>query len=349
MSSCAIVGAGVSGLGAAWALREASFPVTVFEKSRGFSGRAATRGRQNVRYDHGANYFKTPTDRLRRLIQEQLPTEALTTIERDVWTFTADGTIHPGDREANATTKWTYANGISTLGKLLACKSTATVERQTRVGSVTPDDEQWVLHTTDGARLGRFESVLLTPPAPQTVDILCDLPIEADWHEAVLAALHDVSYVSQFSVILHFDRRLPLPDDYYALLNTDREHAVAWLGIENCKPGHVPEDQTVLVVQMAPHWTERHFEASTDRLVQAATRHAGALLDIDMGAPSWTDTQRWRYALPTDRIPPEALQAAERQGLFIAGDLRVGKGRVGRALASGLDVAAAIRSYTLSE
>ena len=54
----AIIGAGVSGLAAAWALKDSDWEVSVFEKSRGPSGRAATRTINGVRVDHGANYFK---------------------------------------------------------------------------------------------------------------------------------------------------------------------------------------------------------------------------------------------------------------------------------------------------
>jgi NADPH-dependent 2,4-dienoyl-CoA reductase/sulfur reductase-like enzyme len=56
----AIVGAGPSGLAAAWRLRDVpEIDVTVFEKSNGVFGRAATRTRHGVRLDPGANYFRT--------------------------------------------------------------------------------------------------------------------------------------------------------------------------------------------------------------------------------------------------------------------------------------------------
>ena len=116
----AIVGAGVSGLAAAWALREASAEVVVFEKSRGVSGRAATRGREGVRYDHGANYFKIDSPALERLVFEELPREGLVDIGRDVWTFDGAGVIRPGAAGQNAAAKWTYRDGISTLGKRIA-------------------------------------------------------------------------------------------------------------------------------------------------------------------------------------------------------------------------------------
>jgi len=52
-----VIGAGVSGLAAARTLRDQGHRVTVFEKSRGPGGRAATRRYGEVGFDHGAQYF----------------------------------------------------------------------------------------------------------------------------------------------------------------------------------------------------------------------------------------------------------------------------------------------------
>ena len=52
----AIIGAGPAGLAAAWKLRDAGdIEITMFEKSQGVFGRAATRSRHGVRLDPGAN------------------------------------------------------------------------------------------------------------------------------------------------------------------------------------------------------------------------------------------------------------------------------------------------------
>ena len=81
----AIVGAGVSGLAAAWALRDSDWRCVVFEKSRGFSGRAASRTRNGVRFDYGANYFKTDSPELEQLVHRELPTEGLIDIAGEVY------------------------------------------------------------------------------------------------------------------------------------------------------------------------------------------------------------------------------------------------------------------------
>ena len=338
----AIVGAGMSGLAAAWTLRTADLDVVIFEKSRGYSGRAATRGKRGVRYDHGANYFKTDTERIRRLIHEELPTEALAQISGDVWTFAGDGTIQPGDPQANAAPKWTYRNGISTLGKLLAAEASATVHRQTRVERLTHESEQWHVHTqTDD--FGPFDAVLLTPPAPQAADILSASTAESSVVAPVMDGLRAAAYQSQFTVVLGYDRPIARPGNFFALLNTDRQHDIAWLSFEEDKPGHVPAGQSVLIVQMAPDWTEAHYEASQDALVARVVPAAEDLLGVPLGPPAWADHQRWRYALPTQAASRATLKRGEEAGLYVAGDALVGSGRVQRALETGLDVAARIR------
>ncbi|MFQ3320556.1 MAG: renalase, partial [Natronomonas sp.] len=68
----AIVGAGAAGAAATYALRDTDVDVTVFEKSRGVCGRAATRRKHGCRYDHGANYVKSNSPRVNELITETL-------------------------------------------------------------------------------------------------------------------------------------------------------------------------------------------------------------------------------------------------------------------------------------
>ena len=119
MPHVAIVGAGCAGLAAAWSLARAGHQCTVFEKSRGFSGRAATRRRGDSCYDHGANFFRTEDPEIHDLIHRQLPTNELVSIPGPVWTFDHDSRTTPGDEQQNALPKFTYRQGISTLGKLL--------------------------------------------------------------------------------------------------------------------------------------------------------------------------------------------------------------------------------------
>ena len=56
----AIVGAGMAGLSAAREMRRRrpDLMITIYEKSRGFGGRVATRRRDGFVFDHGAQVIK---------------------------------------------------------------------------------------------------------------------------------------------------------------------------------------------------------------------------------------------------------------------------------------------------
>jgi predicted NAD/FAD-dependent oxidoreductase len=354
--SLAIVGAGLSGLAAAYALKGAPPRVTVFEKSRGVSGRAATRRRDGVCYDHGANHFKTKSKQLRSFVCKSLPSDDLAEIDGDVWTFGAGGEIGEGDPDRNAETKWTYRDGVSRLGKHLA--ETAGVEPhfETRVTLLTQDDghgangSAWTLTDAEGHQHGPFEAVLLTPPAPQTVDLLKASRLDEALQERLIEGLAPATYRTQLTLVLAYRRRIERPPGCYALLNDDGDHEIAWLGFEEEKPGHVPDDhatiESLLVAQMAPGWSRPRFRSELGALVPEVTTLVGGLLDVDARRPRWADRQGWRYALPTAAADAEALEdAGPEAGIFFAGDALEGAGRVGKALQSGLRTGERLRRF----
>ena len=332
----AIVGAGASGAGAAYRLRESQCDVTVFEKSRGVCGRAATRRKHGCIYDHGANYVKSASNRVEKLLTETLPTDGLADIEAPVWTFDADGDIGPG--EGRDEHKWTYEAGITQLAKRLFAETDAEIRFETRVAALDRDGAGWRLHDTDGDALGNFDAVLLTPPAPQTADILA----ASSWDDPRLETLHDavdaVPFRTIYTVVLNYDFELDY--SWYALLDTDREHEIGWLAREELKPGHVPDGQTLLIAQMSPAWSTRRYDDPSDEVKADAARLVADLLDDErLADPEWTDRQGWRYALPDDGGDADALAIAEAEGLYVAGDWTVGEGRVHRAVETGLDAA----------
>lgn len=328
-----IIGAGASGLAAAWRLSRHGVPATVFEKSRGFSGRAATRRRGELCYDHGANFFRLDDPRVADLLQQQLPAEDLVEIPGDVHAFGTDDVIRPGDPAHNSVPKWTYRRGINTLGKLLAAGSAhADVRRQTRIATLVESDGRWFLHDDTGTSHGPFHAILITAPAPQAAELLRHSGIDA----APLAALH---YHLQFSFILGYDHTVQPDRDFHALVNTDGRHPLAWLSFEDDKPGHVPAGASVLVAQMSPDWSAARRDEPPETLLDEVVAHADALLPHAAGPPSWWDSQRWRYAHPAGRLDRAALAPLETRGIHLAGDALAGAGRVAKALATGLDAA----------
>ncbi len=330
----AIVGAGAAGAGAAYVLDDADATVTVFEKSRGVCGRAATRRHDDCRYDHGANYIKSGDARVTELLTEELDTEGLVDIAEPIWVFDGDGEISEG-RDADDH-KWTYESGITQLAKRLFGRTDATVENGVRVSEPVRENEGWRLYDTDHRDLGYFDVVLLTPPAPQTADLLGS----ANWEHTLCRELREaaavVPYRTIVSAVLHYPFELDRP--YYALVNTDDEHDVGWVSREECKDGHVPDGESLLIVQMSPDWSVDHYDADEETVTTGATEQVTALFDDErLADPDWTDTQHWRYALPDDGIDRETVDRAADHGLYLAGDWVAGEARVSAALRSGLE------------
>ena len=333
MTEVAIVGAGAAGAAAAYALDD-SAAVTVFEKSTGVCGRAATRHEAGCHYDYGANYFKDEDPEVTTLVTEVLDTGGLVEIDEPVWTFDGDGEISEG-RDSDER-KWTYREGIDRLAARIFDEMDASVELRTRIETIAREDERWRLTDTDGEDLGTFDAVLLTPPAPQTATLVRDAEWESDLRTELADAIDRVPYRTTLTAVLHYPFEIDLP--YYALVNTEGEYDIGWLSREECKPGHVPDGESLLIVQMAPRWSNERYAESTERIASAVADATADLLDDDrLAEPDWVDSQGWRLAQPDDAVDGDVLDRATDHDLFVAGDWVAGEGRVHLALRSGLE------------
>lgn len=349
MAKVAVVGAGVAGLTAARELTHAGHQVTVFEKSRGLGGRVTTRRLPDgFAVDHGAQLLKAPSPALAALVAE---VAGVHTIEAPIWTFDAAGTLQPGDPRLDAGAKLTWPGGIAALARHLGQgldvrRETAVVALVASPSAAAPLGARYALHDQTGTALGDADAVLLTPPAPQSAAILA-----ASWlgdlaRRPLLEALAQARYRPCTSIALGYARRPGPP--WYAALNVDRRHPIAWLAHETAKPGRAPEGYGVVLAQMAPGWTEAHWEALPKGTYvgalppPAAAAHAlaRAVLGEDLGEPLWADVHRWRYALCDAPCGQAAVQGVA--GIFVAGDMEAGQGRVHLALESGWAAAARI-------
>ncbi|PSQ86190.1 MAG: NAD/FAD-dependent oxidoreductase [Bacteroidetes bacterium QS_3_64_15] len=330
-----VIGAGAGAAAATYIIDHAlpNAEITVFEKSRGVCGRAAARRRETGTtayvYEYGANYLKDADDRVSSLIVGKF-NDRLVEVEGPIWTFDTDGTVSEG-RDGDAR-RWTYADGITRLAKHLFGATGATVERETRIADVY-HDIGWRITDTEGGAYGPFDALLLNPPAPQTADLLTDTDVRAVDRLGEAAAA--VEYRTVWTAVLGYDFEIDAP--YYALVNADKEHEVGWIGREECKPGHVPNGETVLVVQASPDWsTERYDDPPAHNIADLARHTAEIRGDQRLADPDWADHQGWRYALPDEDVQDEAVRAAARDGVYVTGDWVAGEARLHAAVRNGL-------------
>ncbi|HAT59396.1 MAG TPA: NAD/FAD-dependent oxidoreductase [Opitutae bacterium] len=344
MIDIAIIGAGVSGLTAAYELTRSGHRVVVLEKSSGLSGRAGTRRHGAVCVDHGANFFRTTDPEIAHLIHEVLPTDELVEVNGEVWTFDRSGAILPGDPVQNKEPKYSYRRGINTLGKLLQAASGVEVRREVLIAGLEREEEHWLLRDSGGSSQGLFDVVITTAPAPQAMQILRASEITEPLQTTLLDALRVSRYHAQFSFILGYDDSLSPSRGFHALVNSDGGHAVSWLSFEEDKPGHVPLGSSVLVVQMSPSWTSRRVEYPPEDILPEILENVRALLPEVEQMPDWWDSQRWMLASPRSAVDLESLRTGEKESLFFAGDGLCGSGRVPLAISSGLESARRVRA-----
>lgn len=348
MPHLAIIGAGVAGLAAGRRLRRLrpDLAITIYEKGSRPGGRVATRRRGGFVFDHGAQIFKAPTGELQQLIDAELPGEGLRAIAAPVWVFDAHGTVAPGDPLLNAESKWVYAEGINRLAELLAggldVRREAPVARLSQqqvpttdslpVSSV-PHPSAYTLFDPAGYLLGEADAVLITAPAPQAAAILHASEIDPHVSARLAAGLDRATYRCCLSLAVAYDQ--PIERPFYALVNIDRAHPIAWLALEHTKgPERCPPGQSLLVLQMAPQFSREHWDAPVEQAAARAAAYAGALLGATLRQPLWADREGWPYALPDASADFAALNSTGSR-LFFAGDYTAMPGRVHLAIESG--------------
>lgn len=335
MPSVAIIGAGMSGLAAAHTFLDAGYTVTLFEKSHRVGGRAATRKRSGFIYDHGAQYVKEGTPTSLALITKRFHTPDLIDIQKPVWTFDQAGHIQAGDSSQNQEQKLNYRSGLNTLAQKMA--EGLSIHLETLVTHVQQDQQGWQLFTTRDT-FGPFDALLMTIPGPQALALIQASTLGPSFQQAIVEQLQAASYNQLISVMLGYQVR-PQPRPYYALVNIDKQHAISWLAWEHEKASErVPAGAGLLIAQMAPAYSAEHFSTPDAAVLTDVAQRVATLIQETGVQPSFTDIQRWRYALPAQKADAQALNTLTfPQHLAFSGDSFVG-GRLHLALEHGITV-----------
>jgi predicted NAD/FAD-dependent oxidoreductase len=323
-----IVGAGIAGLTAAAELRARGQRVLVLEKSRGLGGRAATRRRDGLPIDHGAQYVTVRDPRLQARLDGWLASGDVVVWSRGVPTWDpARGWRAP---DADAHPRYVAPDGMSARAKLLGAG--VPVEREARATAVRAEGDGWSVALADGGER-RAPSLILTPPVPQTLELLADIALTDEDR----AALASVRYAPSFAVMAGYPE-VALPD--WPAVQV-REHPVlSWIANDAGKRRRDPTApaSAVLVLHATAAYARARFDDPLEAVGDALLAAAAEVVPW-AGAPAWRDVHRWRYALAEAPLP-EAVRVLA-PGLVAAGD-GFGGARVEGAFVSGLAAAEAV-------
>lgn len=298
----AIIGAGIAGLAASRTLRKAGIESTIFEKSRGVGGRVNTRNVHSTYvFDTGATSIAPRGKSIQRVMLEELSTEQLVKIEKPIYTHVNLKTAK-GD-QSRTTDRYVYSNGIGQLPKLLA--EGLDIRFNHEIDRIDKREREFVLFDES------FDTLILTPPIPQTAQLL--------WTMDENRPIANAVYRPCISLLFGFDA--PLPETpYHALLDVEQIHPLTWVSLESVKsPLRAPEGKSTMVLQLSARFSLENYQKSDAWLIETGLQFTKHLYGESFATAEVAMVKKWKYSQPTGLGKFEAINIPG-SNLLIASD-----------------------------
>ncbi|MEM9513083.1 MAG: FAD-dependent oxidoreductase [Cyanobacteria bacterium P01_E01_bin.48] len=342
--SILVVGAGITGLICARRLKQMGMQVRVFEKSRGFGGRVATRrisvttqagSVSHMPVDHGTQYVSPKSEAFQAQLQELQQADIVTEWARSRHVLDENG-LHSDDKYAP---RYIGLAGMAAIAKHLAAELDVVTE--TRVTRIHRQPNSWVIRT-EGNREESSAGVVIAVPAPQALEILKSATNagEIAASDSAIGALQAARYAPCLAVMAGYAETTPKPA--WQGVQWLGHDAIAWTALDSSKRN--ASTFPAIVLHSTADFARQYLDA-THADLEAAGRHLLYLASQELGAwlaePDWLQVHRWRYAFPetTASELSFAISTAEtRAPLVLAGDWCASP-RVEGAFLSGLDAA----------
>ena len=334
-SKVAIIGAGIAGLSCATALNKAKFNVTVFEKSRGASGRLSTRVTENWQCDHGAQYFTARDGLFNAEVQRWVKAGVAQLWQPALQVFDGQFFTAKEERDALKTMRFVGYPANNTPAKWLA--SALNLKTETTVTSIKKHAQHWQISSKEhGVYPEYFDSVILAIPAPQAAVLLnTAAPKLADLCATVIMQ-------PCFALMVKFSQKLNSTFDGL-FINTG---LLSWIARDSAKPGRKNKLNTeTWVLHASSQWSQVNVDVPKEIVAEQMLAEfikiiqlANVLSDAEKInlIPHSYDLHRWLYADCTHYLNNVcAYDAALNIG--ICGDWLNG-GKVQGAWLSGLNL-----------
>jgi renalase len=322
-SEVCIIGAGIAGLSAADRLVQAGINPVILEKSRGVGGRMATRRFAGGVHDSGAQYISVRSQEFQYVMDAAFVSGVVRP-----W---AEGFpfLTPALEEESPARlehpRWCGSQGMTSLPKLLSAKLDIRLGWQLASLQLLP--QRLILESELGDVL-ECDHVLLTAPAPQTVELLKRL--ESCWIQPAWQLLQSVQYHPCIAVMLSLDRQSAMPPPGGAFV---REGIFRWVA-DNKLKGISPTPS--LTLHCAPEFSREWYDRTDEEIAAVVLEAARGWI----GRASVLEVQirRWKYSQPVAPLDESHLVLHTGPGVVVAGDSLLGS-KVEGAFLSGLRAA----------
>lgn len=324
MKNIAVIGAGMAGLSCSLALQQAGFLVTVFEKSRGPSGRVSTRLGEGWQCDHGAQYFTVTEPAFEAQVQKWL--KAGVVAEWQARLYETDG----ADLRAKRSDKVRYVGVPKNTCPARQMAESLTVELEQTINAITFTQGHWRVRSVEHGDYPQvFDKVVLAIPAPQARALLAS-------HPEFESLAGGVAMRGCWALMARYAQPLDLPFDGLFV----NDGPLSWVARDSSKPGRLTPSSPVKEVwslHASPTWSEANLERVPEAVAQDML---AAFVALGGHQPEAYSIHRWRYADCADYIQ-QGFAWDDAQQLGLCGDWLNG-GKVEGAWMSGLRLAEAM-------
>jgi len=318
-----VVGAGISGLLAATVLKENGVDVIVVDKGRGAGGRMSTRridlDHTCAYFDHGAQYFTVSNADFARYVERWLALGIIKPLDETLIRENGEPALSDEPRYIGAT-------GMNAITKYLA--DSLRVSFAERIDKLS-FNTHWIAETDKG-RTFTADALVLSPPVPQSLELLTqsNIPIPTD----IEAELKTIDYHPCIATMLLFEGIEPaLP---YCGIWFQGE-PIAW-ACDNFRKGISPVP--TVTVHAGPMFSAEHWQSPDETIVEAMLQPLKTWIRTPL---KLSQVHRWRYSFAKSVLDKPFVMVESPAPLVFVGDGFVAP-RVEGAAVSGLCAANAL-------
>jgi len=276
----AIIGAGFAGIILANRLKR-QYHVTIFEKSRGVSGRLASRTRDQFTFDFGSQFFTAKNPEFKNFLLPYINCGIL-----EPW---CGNFVEIDDYQITYRRPWGYVqNHLVASPKMTQfCKELARdlrIEFETKITKINKNsqNDKWQLFDENEV-IKEFDWVLFAIPAQQLYELIT--PKISFFND-----IKNIRMLSCYALMLGLEEFIDIPFDMALVKNS----LISWISCEHSKPSRNKVPAYTILARNS--WADANIDDDIQEVKQKMIDEFKKITNQEDLKIKHCDIHRWRYA-----------------------------------------------------